>query len=197
MPDATCPVLQYAGDMLLLLKAKCQDVTALKQALNDFSNATSLHINFAKSTAIPLHVNDTLAAQMVSILGCKQDSFPQVYLGLSLSNEKLPLSAFAPLICKIDCYLSGWKAELLNTLGRTVLVNAVLDSLLTYLMSAIMLPLGLVDIVDTKRRAFLWFREDTTNGASLSSGVGQSVHIQGVRWPWRQGDCFTKPMPTT
>lgn len=124
-------MLQYADDTLILLRADFRDVTALKHALDEFFNATSLYINFGKSTAVPMHVDDDLATRKVDILGCKREGFPQVYLGLPLSNEKLTLSAFAPVIAKIDCYLSGCKVSLLNAMGHTLLINSVLDSLLT------------------------------------------------------------------
>jgi hypothetical protein len=37
-------------------------------------------------------------------------------------------------------YLSGWQASLLNGMGRTVLINNMMDSQLTYAMSALQLP---------------------------------------------------------
>jgi hypothetical protein len=43
----------------------------------------------------------------MDILGCREGLFPQTYLGLPLSNVKLPLSTFAPLIAKVDRYLVG------------------------------------------------------------------------------------------
>jgi len=49
---------------------------------------------------------------------------------MPLSNIKVNLSAFAPLIDRTDKYLGGWQSSLLNSMGRTVLVNAVLDSAL-------------------------------------------------------------------
>ena len=54
----------------------------------------------------------------MQILQCREGKFPQTYLGLPLSNVKLPLSAFAPLIAKVDRYLASWKALLLSTAGR-------------------------------------------------------------------------------
>ena len=84
---------------------------------------------------------------------------------MPLSNVKLNLSAFAPLIDRTDRYLGGWQASLLNTMGRAVLVNAVLDSALIYTLSAIQLPQGTIDALDKKRRAFLWSGDTTTNGA--------------------------------
>ena len=102
---------------------------------------------------------------LLDILGCRKDSFPQTYLGMPLSNVKLNLSAFTPLIARVDKYLSGWQASLLNAMGRTVLVNAVLDSSLIYILSAMMLPQGTIEELDKRRRAFLWTGDDKCNGS--------------------------------
>jgi len=77
-----------------------------------------------------------------------------VYLGLPLSNVKLNLQAFAPLIAKVDRQLSGWKALLLNHAGRLVLINSVLDGMPAHLMSALLLPTGTIEALDKRRRAF-------------------------------------------
>jgi hypothetical protein len=74
--DAPCPVLQYADDTLLICRAERQDVTRLKQILDDFANATGLQINFSKSTVVPMHVNDSLLPELVQMLQCRQESFP-------------------------------------------------------------------------------------------------------------------------
>ena len=50
-------------------------------------------------------------------------------------------------------------------MGRTVLVNAVLDSSLIYILSAMMLPQGTIEELDKRRRAFLWSGESSTSGA--------------------------------
>lgn len=119
-------MLQYADNTIILLRADNDSVTRLKAVLNSFSAATGLVINFSKSTATPMHVNPTALHAYLDTLQCRAGSFPQTYLGLPLSNTKLPLSAFTPLIAKVDRYLAGWKALLLSTTARVVLVNAVL-----------------------------------------------------------------------
>jgi hypothetical protein len=106
--DEACPILQYADDMLILVWAELQDVMNLKSILDNFAIATGLHINFHKSTTVPMHVDDNLLPQLLQVLQCQQATFPQVYLGLPLSNTKLNLQAFAPLIVKVDRRLSGW-----------------------------------------------------------------------------------------
>jgi len=84
---------------------------------------------------------------------------------MPLSNVKLNLSSFTPLIDRTDRYLGGWQASLLKYMGRAVLVNSVLDSALIYTLSAMQLPQGTIDALDKKRRAFLWSGEATTTGA--------------------------------
>lgn len=70
----------------------------LKLLLDSFSAATGLRINFNKSTVMPMHVPPDVLPQCIAALGCKQESFPQTYLGLPLLSEKLRLTAFTPLI---------------------------------------------------------------------------------------------------
>ncbi|CAO2199523.1 unnamed protein product [Urochloa humidicola] len=50
-------------------------------------------------------------------------------------------------------------------MGRSVLVNSVLDSQLIYLMCAIPLSAGTLSQVDRRRRAFLWSGDDKVTGA--------------------------------
>lgn len=56
LTDGAAPVLQYADDTIILLRAKPESVRRLKQALDSFAASTGLVINFAKSTSTPMHV---------------------------------------------------------------------------------------------------------------------------------------------
>lgn len=158
-------MLQYADDTLILLRADVEDLRCLKLLLDKFPATTGLDINFHKSTIVPLHVDEDFLPKLLDVLGCQQGTFAQTYLGLPLSNLKLNLTAFAPLISKADKYLSGWQASLLNPMCRIVLVNSELDALSTYAMCAMLLSLGLIDAMDSQRRVFLWSGEDKTGGA--------------------------------
>jgi hypothetical protein len=106
----SCPVLQYADDTLIILRADDRAATRLKLLLHQFERATGLCINFEKSTIVPMHVDAATLDVIQQTLGCMVEGFPQTYLGLPLSAEKLRLSAFSPLIAKVDRYLSGWRA---------------------------------------------------------------------------------------
>jgi hypothetical protein len=65
----------------------------------------------------------------------------------------------------VDRYLAGWKATLLSTAGRVVLINSVLDGLPSYAMGAMMLPPAIREALDKRRRAFLWAAAEKVSGA--------------------------------
>jgi hypothetical protein len=162
---AACPVLQYADDTLLIFRADVGAARRLRSLLGQFELATGLAINYSKSTLVPMHVQPDVLRQIQDELRCRIEGFPQTYLGLPLSAEKLRLAAFTPLIAKVDKYLSGWRALLLSAGGRLVLINAVLDALPTFAMGALELPPGVLAALDRLRRAFLWAATDKVSGA--------------------------------
>jgi len=93
------------------------------------------------------------------------EQFPQTYLGLPLSDTKLNLTAFSPLIARVDRHLAAWQNQFLNARGRSVLINLVIDGAGAYLMAANQFPQGVFDVLDSRRRAFLWDSTPSTIGA--------------------------------
>ena len=94
--DGPCPVLQYADDTLIIARASTEDIIQLRSILDSFSAATGLKINYNKSTVVPMHVPEAKVRRLLKVLQCQPAEFPQVYLGLPLSNTKLNLAAFTP-----------------------------------------------------------------------------------------------------
>ena len=164
-PGAPCPVLQYTDDTLIILKADADQLLALKEMLQTFSAATGLHINFEKSTFLPICVDTEYANRLASIFDCPISSFPQPYLGLPLSTAKLCTRDFLPMIAASDKYLAGWKGNLLNEMGRTTLVTSMLASALVYHMSSLLLFKGTTETLVQKQRAFLWTGESKCHGS--------------------------------
>jgi hypothetical protein len=134
--------------------------------LDQFSAATGLNINFDKSTAVRMNITNDVLPDCLHVLGCRQQGFPQTYLGLPLSCSKLKLSELDPYIAKTDRYLAGWQASVLNLMGRTVLISAVLDGQLSYIMSVVPLPPGAITKFDKRCRGFLWTCDNNANGGN-------------------------------
>jgi len=192
---APCAVLQYADDTLLVLRGELEGVKRLKQVLDTFSQATGLCINFHKSVMVPMHMEEQVVHQCVAELGCKQEGFPQTYLGLPLSSTKLRLSAFAPLIAKADKYLAGWQAALLNPMGRLVLVNTVLDSQLVYAMSVMQLQPGGDQGSEQEKKRVSVGRGERGVWRAVLGRMGRCVPGQGRRWSRGQGPADTEHLP--
>lgn len=163
--DLPPAVLQYADDTLLVLRGDLAGAVAIKDILDSFAAFTGLHINYGKSTLVPINMPEHIVHSCVQAIGCKREGFPQPYLGLPLSIHKLPISAFTPYIHKADRRLSSWQAFLLNKMG---LINSVLDSQLVYVMSSLQLPPGVISSMDKTRRAFLWSGDKSGKSSAAS-----------------------------
>ncbi|KAE8787115.1 hypothetical protein D1007_38992 [Hordeum vulgare] len=112
MVDGAPPVvLLYADDTLIILCATPMAAARLQGILDIFTAATGLMINLSSRSLVRLHVEPVVAAVLRSFQ-FSVGSFPQYYVGLPLSCDKLRLEDFAPLIGKVDRYHSGVEGAL-------------------------------------------------------------------------------------
>lgn len=65
--DLRCPTLQYADDTLINLRGDPGQLRRLKDILSSFSDFSGLHINFDKSTFIPMNIPPEVAADMAAL----------------------------------------------------------------------------------------------------------------------------------
>jgi len=129
-------------------------------------------------------------------LPCQITEFPCKYLGVPLSPHKLTKAQVQPIIEKIADRLPSWKANQLTKAGRSILVQAVLTSMVVYLLLALDLPSGSLQAIDKIRRGFLWKgRKDVRGGHCLIAwpkvtrppdlgGLGIS-NLQNLGWALR------------
>ena len=68
-----------------------------------------------------------------------------------LSIRKLTKTDLQPIVDKIADMLPGWKAALMSTAGRAVLVKAVLTAVPVYLLIALDVPKWLLRAIDKMR----------------------------------------------
>lgn len=161
------PCLLYADDSLFFIKPEIRQIQAFKIVLSLFKQISGLSVNMDKSEIIFSTEEGHNFQNLVTLLGCKKGSFPFTYLGLPLSDKKLPKSAYIPLIQKINNKLQGWAATQLSIAGRLVLINAVLSSIPTYFMSVFKLPVWVINEIDKTRRKFLW-KKNTGEGRGIA-----------------------------
>lgn len=157
LPYATMhPCLLYADNALLFMKLDPNQARAIKITLSVFQHVSGLAMNLDKSELLLTNVDGQTANELEQILGCKLKPFPFTYLGIPLSDKKLPRSAYLPLIEKMNVKLAGWAARFLSIAGRLVLLNSILSSMPMHYMSVIRLPEWVINEIDKIRRQFLW-----------------------------------------
>jgi hypothetical protein len=114
--------------------------------------------------------------------------FLHVQLREEVSHEVIPVP-------------SNWQAHLLNTMGRAVLVNSVMDSQLVYFMSSLHLPPTVIKQMDGKRRAFLWSGDKTGKASpdpsKLLGCLDQSLQPQRTGRPRHEGHWHSEHLPST
>jgi len=89
-------------------------------------------------------------------LRCKVEKLPTVHLGMPLGAHHKAITILDEIIEKMERKLAFWKSQYLSLGGRVTLINFVLDSLPTYVMSLFPIPGEVVKILDALRRNFLW-----------------------------------------
>lgn len=102
-------------------------------------------------------MNEVLQIQpLAGILGCRVEKLSTTYIGMPLGSSHKALEIWDGILEKTERKLSRWTAQYLSLGGRLILINSVLDSIPTYVMSLFPIPAKVVEQLDKFRRNFLW-----------------------------------------
>ena len=97
----------FDDDTLLFCASKKESVIAIKAILLGFEQASGLHNNFQKSSIISMNMEDNEVKLLTTLLNCKRSSFSFIYVGLPLSDRKLPKHCWLPLIKRTTSRLAA------------------------------------------------------------------------------------------
>ncbi|XP_057756422.1 uncharacterized protein LOC130975688 [Arachis stenosperma] len=98
--------LQFADDTILFCPPKEETIKNYKRLLRCFDLMSGLSINFEKSSLIPVNCEEQWAQRMCNVLGCKKDTLPVKYLGISLGANPRLVKTWKPIIDKVEEKLS-------------------------------------------------------------------------------------------
>ena len=155
------PVIQYADDTIIVMRAVINQVLHLKDLLDTFVDSTGLKVNFSKSSMVPINVSDENIAALTSAFGCQTASMPFTYLGLPMGTTKPRLEDLTPLMDRIERKLVSC-SNFLSYSGRLQMINSAFTPITTYAMCSIKLPVGVIDNIDRVRKQCLWRGNDAT-----------------------------------
>jgi hypothetical protein len=158
IPCASCPdfpVIQYADDTLLVMKADANQLLCLKALLHSFAASTGLKVNYLKSNMMPINMTAERLAHFAATLNCQIGSLPFTYLGLPLGITKPSLEYFLPMVQRVQTRLGGI-ADFLNYGGKLQMVKSVLASLPIFFMCCLDVPVTIKEQVIKYMRHCLW-----------------------------------------
>ena len=134
------------------------------------------------------------------------------YLGFPLKHPGSSSQEYNFILDRVKQKLSGWKANMLSLAGRSVLIQASLAAIPSYIMQCVQLLSRILEGLDRVNRNFLWGSTDTAKkihwvgwdkvtkprdegGLGLQSAKGRNsafraklnwrFHTEGVA-PWNQ-----------
>jgi len=192
--------LQYADDTLVFCDANRNQLMVLRVIFVLFEAISGLHINWEKSFLYPVNEVTNLTS-LAGTLGGRTGELPTVYLGMPLGAESKSSGIWNEVVEKCERRLVNWKSQYLSLGGRLTLINSVLDSMPTYMMSIFPIPDGVINRLDAIRRNFLWEGNSDTRkfhlvkwdkliGSKQKGGLGvRNLKIQNqslmMKWLWR------------
>jgi hypothetical protein len=90
------PIIQYADDTILVMRASQRELLCLKALLETFAQSTRLRVNYAKSCLVPLNMSPRKADLLAGVMGCNIQGMSFTYLDLPMGSTKPKVEHFAP-----------------------------------------------------------------------------------------------------
>jgi hypothetical protein len=166
--DPDFPIVQYADYTLLILPADLDQVLALKEVLHKFSLSTGLKVNYAKSSMVPVNVDDQTLNTLASAFGFQKAALPFTYLGLPLGTTKPKIRDLTPIVTYLERKLTSISC-FLSQGARLQLVDSALSSMSTFFLCSLDIPPGILKQLDRILRQCLWRDNIDTPKQSLAA----------------------------
>jgi hypothetical protein len=154
------PIIQYAYDTLIVLKANASHLFCLKALLHSFAESTGLKVNYNKSNMFPIIMDEERLTHFTSTLNCQKGSFPFTYLGLPLGLTKQTLECFLPMVVRVERRLCGI-VDFLDYGGKLLMVKSALASLPFSYMSYLDVLVTINEQVIKYMRHCLWRKKNS------------------------------------
>lgn len=148
-------ILQFVDDTSVFTSGSLSEAKVVKNNLLWFEASSGLKGNTTKTVLFEVNKVDELN-DVLNLGHCKQDSFPDVYLGLPLGAKYRCVAVWDPLIDRFKSKLALWKRHYLSKGGRLVLIKSTLQNLSVYLLSCRIVPVTVVEEIEKIMRKFLW-----------------------------------------
>ncbi|GJZ23441.1 hypothetical protein Tco_0560900 [Tanacetum coccineum] len=148
--------LCFADDLFLFAHGDVNSAWVIKEALDEFKDASGLVPSLPKSTAYFCNVLNHKKLAILHILPFEEGRLPVKYLGVPLVSSRLIFRDCKELIVKVQNHVNDWKNKSLSIAGRLQLIQSVMGSMNIYWASVFMLPTRVLLDIEQLMHGFLW-----------------------------------------
>ena len=149
--------LFFADDSLIFCKATMDECNSLQINLQVYEQAFGQQLNHAK-TSLFFSSNTLVDVQqeIKNMFGAQVIWQHEKYLGLPLLVGRSKRYSFNDIKEKLSKKLARWKEKLLSKASKEVVIKAVAQAILTYIMSCFKIPNSLCDDMTSMIWNFWW-----------------------------------------
>ncbi|GJT53982.1 putative RNA-directed DNA polymerase, eukaryota, reverse transcriptase zinc-binding domain protein [Tanacetum coccineum] len=158
--------LCFADDLFLFAYGDVGSASIIKEALDEFKNASGLVPSLPKSTAYFCNVLNHVKLSILQILPFEEGKLPVKYLGVPLVSSRLMIRDCNELVDKVQLRIQDWKNKSLSIAGRLQLIHSILGSMHIYWASVFILPTRVLLNIEQLMRQFLWCHGSSGKGKS-------------------------------
>ncbi|GJX75386.1 hypothetical protein Tco_0313981 [Tanacetum coccineum] len=158
--------LCFADDLFLFAHGDVNSAMVIKEALDEFKDASGLIPSMPKSTDYFCNVLNHTKLSILHFLPFEEGRIPVKYLGVPLVSSRLIFRDYKDLIEKVQNRINDWKNNSLSIAGRLQLIQSVMGSMHVFWASVFMLPSCVLLDIEQLMRGFLWCQGSMRNGNS-------------------------------
>ncbi|GJR69255.1 hypothetical protein Tco_0015320 [Tanacetum coccineum] len=158
--------LCFADDLFLFAHGDVNSAMVIKEALDEFKDASGLIPSMPKSTAYFCNVLNHTKLSILHFLPFEEGRLPVKYLGVPLVSSRLIFRDCKDLIEKVQNRINDWKNKSLSIAGRLQLIQSVMGSMHVFWASVFMLPSRVLLDIEQLMRGFLWCQGSMRKGNS-------------------------------
>jgi hypothetical protein len=149
--------LFFVDDSILFCRAKIKEANNIMNVLKEYQRISGQQINLNKSAmTFSPHLHQNIQQAFHNIMPIQITANIDKYLGMPTTMRRARTQDFNFIMDRVWNKLKGWKERNLSFSGRSVLINAVIQAIPTYMMSCFLIPKVICHQIEKAICNFWW-----------------------------------------
>ncbi|KAL9682438.1 hypothetical protein QQ045_014236 [Rhodiola kirilowii] len=148
--------LLYADDMLIFSNGLKPSIERLLSLINHFCTNSGQQLNPSKSIIFfDENIPEDRRLTILQATNFTPGIFPTTYLGAPLFPGRVKIAYFQNVEDKIRARIGGWIGNLISIGGKLIIIESILNSLLTHILAALPTPMMVINRINSMFASFL------------------------------------------